>query len=246
MIRMVCPSCSRRGNVPESEVNKRLHCKKCNAVFFLDTEGLVHLGEPVDEEAERRRELARREKEALAPLEQGFGHYWKTRPMPVKAGVLSVVGGVFSLALGPVLWAQSPLPTTLDGRAEYVASAFADNAPGWLDDLTAPETSADLDKWMDQVRPSFHFQGPQKKYVNEVMATVSLEKVDQNEALVVLTLVPPMPKKDPSASKKPLERLGYDKNGHFTLPTYWIMGPSGWMLDGSACLKSLADAPPTK
>jgi hypothetical protein len=236
---MVCPSCNRRGNVPESEINKRLHCKKCNAVFYLDTDGLVHLGEPVDEEAERRRELARREKEALAPLELGFAHYWKTRPMPVKAAVLSVVGGALSLMLGPVLLAHSPLPKTLDGRAEYVASAFADDAPGWLKELTAPGTSDDLYQWMEQARPTFQFQGPQEKYVNEVLSTVALKLVDKNSATVVLTLVPPMPEPNPSASKKPLKVLGYDKDGYFNLPTYWVMGPSGWMLDGSACRKSL-------
>ncbi len=239
MIRMICPSCNRRGNVPPSEVNKRLHCKKCDAVFHLDTEGQVHLGEPVDEEAERLRDKARREKDALAPLEQGFGMYWKTRPRPVKVGVLSVVGVLLSLTLGPVLWARAPFPGTLEGRAEYAASAFADDAPRWLKDLAAPGTLDDLYQWMEQARPQFNFQGPQKKFTNEVMSTAAVAVVNDGTATVVMKLVPPLVEPSPSAKGKPLEKLGYDKDGYFDLPTYWVMGRSGWLLDGTACLKNV-------
>ncbi len=183
--------------------------------------------------------MARREKAALEPLEQGFGMYWKTRPTPVKVGVLSVAGVALSLMLGPVLWARSPLPRTLEGRAEYVASAFAEDAPGWLKEMAAEGTSGDLYQWMSQARPQFKFQGPQKKYVNEVMSTVAISLVDNGKALVVMKLVPPLPKRNPLAKGKDLKTLGYDENGFFDLPIYWVAARSGWMIDGTACLNSL-------
>lgn len=240
MVPMTCPSCNRRGNIPRSEANKRLHCKKCNAVFHLDDHDQVHLGEPVDEEAERERQRLRKEKEALAPLEQGFAMYWKTRPRSVKAGVLSVAGVLVTLVLGPALWTRSPLPRTLEGRAEYVAGAFADDAPGWINAITAEGTDSDLRQWMSQARPQLKFQGPQKKYTNEVMSTVAVSIVKEGTAVVVLKMVPPLVEPNPSAANKPLEKLGYDKNGYFDLPTYWVGTSSGWMLDGTTCLKSLS------
>jgi hypothetical protein len=46
MIPMACPSCGRRGSVPQDKINSRLHCKKCDAIFHMDVEGHVVMGEP--------------------------------------------------------------------------------------------------------------------------------------------------------------------------------------------------------
>ena len=112
--------------------------------------------------------------------------------------------------------------------------------------MTAEGTSGDLYEWMSQARPQLKFQGPQKKYTNEVISTVAISLVKEGNALVVMKMVPPTAQPNPPAENKPLKKLGYDKDGFFDLPTYWVAGPSGWMLDGTACLKSLkAEQPVT-
>ena len=46
MIPMECPGCGRRGNVPPDRLNTRMHCKKCDAIFFMDRSGKIILGDP--------------------------------------------------------------------------------------------------------------------------------------------------------------------------------------------------------
>ena len=46
MIHLNCPNCGRRGIVPNSKIYTRLHCSKCDAVFHVEHNGQVQLGEP--------------------------------------------------------------------------------------------------------------------------------------------------------------------------------------------------------
>ncbi len=63
MIPMTCPSCGRRGNAPADRIKTRMHCKKCDAVFYMDENGKIILGDP---EAAARAERARLAREAAA------------------------------------------------------------------------------------------------------------------------------------------------------------------------------------
>ncbi len=191
MIPMSCPKCGKRGSVPPDRLGTRMSCRSCKAVFHMDQSGHIVLGEPVDEnDTSKKRKKPKCPKGQREQIDLGFSDMLKTTPKPVKIaiGVVVVLLVPYMLGFRPNFWV--PIPDTLEGRAEYVASAFADDAAGRARKIASSGTAADIDAWFEKARPMFKYR-PQTNSSNRVMMLPVANKTEGDTAKVVMKLIPP-------------------------------------------------------
>lgn len=246
MIPMSCPKCGKRGSVPPDRLATRMSCRKCQAVFHMDRTGHIMLGEPEDENSTRKAKKPKRPKGQREAVDLGFGDMLKNVPKPVKAGLGAGVLVLVPFLLG-LKYFWIPIPETLEGRAEYVASAFADDSAGRAEKIAVSGTADEVDAWFAKSRPLFKFQGPQSGPTHQVIAQVVDSSIEGDSATVVLKLVAPQPEPaDEARADKPMDQIGYDENGLFDLPLYFAKQGSTWLLDGSKCLQQASTSSAAK
>lgn len=267
MIPMSCPACGRRGSVPPDRLNTRMHCKKCEAVFYMDPSGKIVLGDP---DAPKRAPKppagapgapkVKKRKDSDPPdlnplnLIQGL-------PKPAQVGLLVAiaVGALFASGLPGMLSKAifgKTLPADILERGVYVGDTFAEGDPSTVPSgfkrIVADGTQADLETWYKETRPELKFKGPQGPG-NELTYVSPPVKEEGGEAtLIIRMLVPPneettalfaemkkKAKEDRNYRSKPEEVLGYNPDGSFDLPTRWSKpNPEGdWMLNGTKTLE---------
>src|SRR5436305_2036190 len=90
MIPMSCPNCGRRGSVPPDRLNTRMHCKKCDAVFHMDSSGKIMLGEP----GARGKQGKKKTTQAARDEPTDFIGLFFTSPLVRKGAVVILVGVV--------------------------------------------------------------------------------------------------------------------------------------------------------
>lgn len=251
MIPMSCPSCGRRGNVPPDRLNSRLHCKKCDAVFYMDATGQVILGDPADKEKKGRaaKPAKARSSEVSMDVSSELAEIAEKVPKPIR------IGGTVALMLALIYFfvpmpnlggAPLPGPDDLLGRAGYVAEhAFMDQKAGNLRKISAPGTETDARQWLQELRPKFNYTGP-KRQGNIVLVSGSISEQDDSAgtALVLVNLMPPNPEIKKNEADTPGPWPGYRVKGEFRLPLYWTKGADGeWLLDGTKTLESLGSVP---
>jgi hypothetical protein len=162
MIPMACPNCGRRGNVPVDRLNSRLHCKKCDAVFHLDSSGRVVLGEPGGKTRAPRLPKVKLDTGALADA------FDSIKALSLRSKALVAVGlvafaGYFALShshAGGSVLPPGVSPDSLEGRTTLAAEAFVSQDTAALRRMAASGTEGDLDAWYSTVRP---FIGDYKK-----------------------------------------------------------------------------------
>lgn len=256
MIPMTCPQCGRRGNVPPDRINTRMHCKKCDAVFFMDKSGKIVMGDPSQIAARKNKDpkqaAARKRAEYETP---SFGALIMGLPTPVKVVALVALLGVLAYASGFHkrfrFGGGGGIPKSLLGRAEYAANAFADNLPDKLKPIITPGDDAVLQQWFEALRPGFHFQGPQNESTgNVVLMTVTPIKDDLTEAHYVLHIfypsVTPHPEVKEQMDARPRDRkrhtdAGYKADGAYDVPTFWTKPADAWLLDVKKSLEAAKD-----
>ncbi len=256
MIPMSCPSCGRRGTVPPDRLHTRMHCKKCDAVFYMDQSGKIVLGDPDD--LKRKKQPKQAKKQSTDVLDLGFGDLVKKIPKPVQGTIVVVALLVVAYAMGLRLPKfGTSIPKELLGRAQFVGDAFADEQTSLLNKIAAPGTEGDIAQWYEKARPSFKFTGPQGPG-NVVMMTATVAKEDRTsgEAEVIIHLLPPpKPEKPPEVvaqekakpnQRKPKTALGYNADGSFDLPTFWSLSNDMWVLDGTKTLNALSESGTSK
>lgn len=253
MIPMSCPSCGRRGNVPPDRLNSRLHCKKCDAVFYMDAMGQVVLGDPADQGKKKGRgakPAKKKSSEVSMDVGAELSELVEKVPKPVRIGgaVAAVLALIYFFVPMPNL-GGAPLPPAEDllGRAGYLAElAFIDEKPSNLKKITAPGTEAEAQQWYQDLRPTFDYKGP-KKQGNIVLISGDIVQKDDGAgvAVVMIQLIPPnaVPKTD--ATDPPGQWAGYrTKTGYFSFPTHWTRAEDGqWLLDGAKTLEATKPAP---
>ncbi len=267
MIPMSCPSCGRRGTVPPDRLNTRMHCKKCDAVFYMDKSGHIVLGDPDDPRkkfkpvggsggggggggtATKAKAPKAKKKSSGGGDESPITELIRNIPKQVKIGIVgvAVVAAAFAMGLNPMKLLPKGAPKSLEGRLDYVANKFADEQPGAILSVAVPGTEADLQKWYDTVRPMWAFKGPQKlgSKIVFVPKRASTENGYDNIALNLFVPLPQTPPELEAAKKvnKPTIVPGYNGDGTFDAPTAWVQKDNVWMLDGTKSLE-LAQAPP--
>jgi hypothetical protein len=80
---ILCPSCGRKGRVPPKRFNTTLHCNKCDAIFYMDSDGKVMLGEAPSARAKAEAEAKSTTPQQYDPIGVLAGWIWR-QPRVVK------------------------------------------------------------------------------------------------------------------------------------------------------------------
>jgi ribosomal protein S27E len=262
MIPITCPNCGRKGTIPNERVNTRMHCKKCDAVFHMQKGGKVVLGEPgVAKPTQPNKPgkggpagkggKASPPKAARKSQDSPFGaagDFLAIVPAWAKAtavGVLVLLVALTQGWLGFLMPKPAAYGNDIDSRIIYVGNAFVDKNNGNIRNVTSGDTRDAIDKWVELMRPKLKFEGPQKP---GGFCAIQAYKVKEDEAGGVaeigIHIITPLPHKGPEVDEQKKSRTlkdamtpGYDRNGFYDLPTYWVKKGKEWQLDGNKTLQ---------
>ncbi len=230
MIPMACPSCGRRGNVPPDKLNARLHCKKCDAVFYMDMSGNIVLGNPPSSTSSGKSSAViptRRDEpvDLIGDLVEAV----TSIPKGVRIGIAAVAGLVLVYWLiGKIGLFGEPVPTSLIDRSTYAAEAWVDGKGSWLRSLAVSGTEADVDKWLESTRSEFGEYGEQGPGNDVIVASRILSGGDAGTKAVTHSMLTPPLKLKSSTVGQIAEP--YD------LPIAWAKQGGEWRIDGKATL----------
>lgn len=249
MIPMSCPSCGRRGTIPPDRLNTRMHCKKCDAVFYMDGGGKMVLGEPPSARAKDTAAAGKKGAKPKSKKDQNLDPIGELLRSPVlkKIGI-GLAGAVALLLLGSSL--MRALRPTVKGLVEFnedAARAVVTKDVEALKRLAAPGTEADVAAWYDKITP----------LVGDVLGSDTVEDVglafkltnetpDEREAESTIHIVPPI---SMMATEQKLQRAATaaaekkDKKGPKPpmrdLDMCWIKDGKVYRLDGTKTLELL-------
>ncbi len=247
MIPMSCPNCGRRGSVPPDRLNTRMHCKKCDAVFYMDPSGKIVLGDPDAPKTRMAKPAAgapgapgapkvKKRKDSdppdLNPLRLVSG-----LPKPVQIGlvVTAMVVGLWASGiprtLGKAIFGETLSKDILE-RAVYVGDAYGEgkadgSLPRAFNRVTAEGTQADLETWFKESRPEFKFVGPQGMG-NELSYVSPPPKEEGNESTVIIRILPP-PNPESDALMKEMKKKAKEDRNYRPKPEEVL----GYNVDGS-------------
>ncbi len=267
MIPITCPTCGRKGTIPNERVNTRMHCKKCDAIFHMDKSGKILLGEPGAAKAAKggppgktggapgKKPAAKAKRKDEASV-TNVGELLAV--IPIWAKIAAVLLLVAAAVMVSGVFNQPPIDPTLnytkykddlDSRILFVGHMFADNNVGAIKNVVTDESKGDVEKWMALARPMFKFQGPERPGQRcEVQKFQPQGNEGSPSAEVSIHIVPPMPYdgEEVQAEKKNKTlklrmKTGYDRDGMFDLGTVWVKKGNQWQLDAT---KSMEHAQP--
>ncbi|MBX6314176.1 MAG: hypothetical protein IRY99_14860 [Isosphaeraceae bacterium] len=212
MMPMVCPSCGRKGRVPKDKFRTRLHCKKCNAVFYLEPGGRAVLGEPPDPRAEQRaKEAARPEEFDLIGWVAGKV---MRAPRPVRIVGGTALAVVLLAAVVQWLGLLRPGGDQLERLSEAAARAFLAGDKERIKAIAVPDTVDAAVDWIDKARPALMKNGATAS--GDAFVTATVLSREKGRAQVQATVM------QPPASP-------------FALELFWVTDDNGqWRLDGAA------------
>jgi len=251
MIPMSCPSCGRRGTIPPDRLNTRMHCKKCDAVFYMDGGGKMVLGEPPSARAKDTAAAGKKGAKPKSKKDQNLDPIGELLRSPalkkIGIGVLGVAGVLF---IGYTLvGALTPKAKGLVESNEDAARAVISKDADALKRLAVPGTEADVAKWFEQVSPqigdivgedavedvSLGFQlveGDPEQGATESdcsMRLVPAPSVQPAEKKLLEAIALAVKNKDKKAPKVPLR----------TLDMHWTKDGKVYKLDGTKTLELL-------
>ena len=259
MIPMTCPSCGRRGNVPPDRLNTRMHCKKCDAVFFMDKTGKIVLGDPEivlkkakkDQAAKANAKTKAKKKKRNEP-ETTFADLLLKLPTPVKGLLVGLVFLSLLFLMGfrlPRLFKS--VPQDVDSLTAYLVNAWVDEKVDDIKKISSDGGGDAVKKWYDELRPKFEFKGPQDEKTGHTVQIVNNGVTDrEGRKEVLINVINPTTEtpadvkaqKDLWKAGKASElrgdvEAGYKWNGTFTLPLVFS-SPDGqkWQFDAERSL----------
>jgi ribosomal protein S27E len=155
MIPMSCPSCGRRGTIPPDRLNTRMHCKKCDAVFFMDSGGRLTLGEPPTEKPKvvkrdpKTGRASRDDDDPLAPLKHiPKWVYWMFG--------IAILGLTLWMGKGVIERVFTGLPSGLEKRSIFFAEAFIDKDWKRMKKLIPDKPGQEaMLTWLKEIRPFY-------------------------------------------------------------------------------------------
>jgi hypothetical protein len=232
MIPMACPNCGRRGNVPVDRLNSRLHCKKCDAIFYLDSSGRVVLGEPGAKTKAPRLKKIEVDTGALGDVLDSVKALSRRGKALAAVGLVAFAGYLalsHAHAGGSVL-PPGVAPDSLQGRSILAAEAFVSQDTATLRRMTASGTEKDLEAWYQAVRPfigDYKSQEPGYDVSVAVLAMGNQAKTEGATSTAETDLIFPA---------KPGETTTEDP---YKLRLAWKCEADEWRLDGTS-LKNTA------
>jgi hypothetical protein len=215
-----------------------MHCKKCDAVFFMDKSGKIVLGDPDIVLKKAKKEAAKSSSKGKGKKKgdqeiTSFTQLLLRLPNPVKAVLagLILIGVMFGAGFRlPRLYKS--LPTEVPDLAGYAVTAWVDEKVDDLKRIAAEGTDGALKTWYDEIRPKFEFKGPQDPKIGHMVQIVQGDVKDEAGQKMVVVNVYDTPPEPPAAVKAQNDLLkegkrselradleaGYKWNGAFTLP----------------------------
>jgi hypothetical protein len=213
-----------------------MHCKKCDAVFYIDRGGRTILGEPPDPKAEKERAKAKAKRQQTTTAAPDLKEAWRETPKAVKGLLaLAILGLLFYFFIMPIIFRpKTQEPVTIDERLPVVAQAFVDDDRSKVIKYAVPDTVDDLTHWLEQARPKL-WVGKDKLMGGEVSVIKRIEAASQDgkQATVVAVMYLPLSIEPPPNLKRTAKG-----NVIFELPTAWVLNEKqGWQIDGKGTLK---------
>lgn len=212
MIPMSCPSCGRRGNVPLDRLNTRMHCKKCDAVFHLDSTGKPALGEPAAAKGSKAAKGGRAKDEPLDPIgivAEKLSH----TPKPIWMTLLVLGGGYL---LWTVFQFLRPGPATAEQSMavliQTATDAFLEKDVPKLKAMATSDTEEDAAKIIEDFRPLVGDGGSTKDGVMVAAGEPRDGETEDQKAVEVSLLATSGPS--------------------FNLQWVWIRLKGRWLIDG--------------
>jgi hypothetical protein len=243
MIPMECPKCGRWGSVPSNRLYVKLNCKKCQAPFYMNSEGDAILGEPpadkVPHGKDAKAERKAKEKRESVDLIERFRDI-----SPAERNKLAIgVGAVVVLCAGLVAYARMPKGDVIRERALYVGAAIADGDRDRVKAASMPNTAGDVDKLFDVIAPKGSTPGHASDY--QISADYSGGDPRQGAVGLMVTLMPRLPPganigsaPDPRASK-PKDGAAPTGLQMIMLQMQFVRDPnSNWRLDATTTLEN--------
>ncbi len=232
-----CPKCQSESWVNIDKLDKQLRCRRCKVQFYLDVSGDFEIGV-------RPPNLG--QPKLFAPVS-----YQKRRdkgidlleriPGPIKFAILGVILAGLGLVIARVAFRpKEPLPATLEGRAEYVALAFAHSDPDRINRLRGEGKPREVNQWLQKSRP------PSWEFESEAQIELGVEVITEKSSygLVIVTIYPPgtsKPELDGENSAPPPPPVtpgGLQDLQPLEVPLFWTLDTEGqWLLDVPKCLK---------
>ena len=261
MIPMECPGCGRRGNVPPDRLNTRMHCKNCDAIFFMDRSGKIILGDPdillKKKKDQEQKKYGSKPGDKKKPRKKGekppsIGEILIKLPLAVKvlAGVLVLSVALFAVGFRlPKLW--TTVPNKLEDLAAFVGNAWVDDKVSTLQKVAVTGGADAVKSWYDELRPKFEFKGPQVPKLGQVVDMVLNGLIEEEGGtLAVLNLYDTPPQKPAEVKEqkalldsgkrdqlKDLREAGYKYGGEYTLPLFFVLEGTTWKLDAAKSIE---------
>jgi hypothetical protein len=195
-----------------------MHCKKCDAVFHMDSNGRIVLGEPPrpgEKPKSRTGGRARQTKSTnpdISPIK-----LMQSVPKPVwitLGAILLLVFIIRNVNFNPP--PESPLLKLQD-----IVKAAVNGDKSTLGSLSIGSTGPDAEKWSEKIRTVGRLAGPYE----EVLAAPDLRNMDESGQSQFYT-VKFMKLKDSSGHEVPLN-----------IGLYMVLSRGRWYLDGTSTLR---------
>jgi hypothetical protein len=226
VIPMECPSCGRRGNVPNDRLNTRLHCKKCDAVFHLDMSGKVVMGEPGSELTKKGARAAQGGKGEYDPVGELAEAIIKL-PKVVKYGTGVIALGLLIFFGFPMLGIKVALPAkSLDDLGVSAGQYYVAGDANGMSRMATKATAADVTSWVEATRSVLLKDVPTGSSNNAFFAS-SLAAFDPDKGLAEVTLsIQPKPGADGTAPEASHIAIHFVREGKY------------WLIDGAETKKA--------
>ena len=225
MIPMSCPSCGRRGNVPLDRLNTQMHCKKCNAFFYLDASGKPVLGEPPSLKAKGKPGEEDRANEPPDYIGMLFNQLVKI-PKPIWLTLaVGLTGYVLWIGVLPLL-KSAPLNATqlFTRRAKEAVTAFLNKDGSALSYMATPGTENELKRFAEEHRVDVGDGKTSDEGITIVAGDLPAE-INATEAAESNMSLIPAPSYDGTPNPPP-----------YVLRLFWIFDKGKLMLDGKKTL----------
>lgn len=242
MIPIACPRCDRVYSVPPDRLNAKMHCKACDATFYMDQGGKIVLGDP----GKKGKQRSRSYQPTNFGFDTGMGEFSEQYGPLLKkyAPLIAVVLIVLLIGQNVVKRIQGR-PKSVEDYAKTAAEAFITENAQQLRSLCTKESKTDADEIIAKIRPKFKTTSTAAD-ITPLASMLPAEdeglKLLPTEKYVKVLLIDPTAVAPKPAEKKakPVSKKGAKKGGgfdtqsqYFALHLIFVERDGGVYLDGS-------------
>jgi hypothetical protein len=222
---MECPKCGAYGEVPLDKIGKRLHCRKCNTFFHVDSSGNVHLGGPEDA---KKAEKSRLVEVGDVDVDLNPWHWVRDASKTTKAVMGLVIAAAILVGTVRVAARSFGMPQDPAGRAQYLGERFVDMQLEAIKPMARADSERAVTDWYNLTRSTLPLKEPRKEKSEATVLTVIVNQ-SETEAQTLTTV---------SLAKPPAGGVGT-----MAYPLVWkrSRNDSSWKVDFNASVVAWKD-----